>query len=227
MPPKSKRQWALEGNLEKARDSKRVCLPIEEESQSAQQVLHAAGSARPEPETLSDLLTLSDDALDTDDEAHDPTFDLDESIMSDHDHMEDNFCEQWVSQLDWEDRTSLGLFLCFQLKSVLGKGDIEAAELAGLITSKSDKTIRDWRSKFVESGGSIPESKQGAYQRTGIMWTSETLNKKATTYIRENAARRGAANLTAASFCQWVNCDLLPNETLEPGFPRKIGVETA
>lgn len=28
-------------------------------------------------------------------------------------------------------------------------------------------------------------------------------------------------------FCQWVNDDLLPNETLEPGFPRKIAVETA
>ena len=28
-------------------------------------------------------------------------------------------------------------------------------------------------------------------------------------------------------FCQWVNDNLLPNETLEPGFPRKISVETA
>ena len=28
-------------------------------------------------------------------------------------------------------------------------------------------------------------------------------------------------------FCQWVNDDFLSNETLEPGFPRKISVETA
>lgn len=28
-------------------------------------------------------------------------------------------------------------------------------------------------------------------------------------------------------FCQWVNDELLPNTTLEPGFPRKIGFETA
>lgn len=73
----------------------------------------------------------------------------------------------------------------------------------------------------------MPESKQGAYQRSGVLWTSETLNKKATKYIRENAASKGRADLTAGSFCQWVNERLLPNETLEPGFPRKIGVETA
>ena len=53
------------------------------------------------------------------------------------------------------------------------------------------------------------------------------LNKKAARYIREHASVKGKANLTAASFCQWVNCDLLPNETLEPGLPRKVSVETA
>ena len=65
------------------------------------------------------------------------------------------------------------------------------------------------------------------YQRSGVLWTNETLNKQATRYVRENAAKKGKANLTAGSFCQWVNESLLPNETLEPGFPSKIGVETA
>ena len=36
---------------------------------------------------------------------------------------------------------------------------------------------------------------------------------------------KGASNLTSLSFCQWVNEDLLPNEVLEPGFPRRISVE--
>ena len=132
-----------------------------------------------------------------------------------------------MTHLDWEERASLGLFLCFQLKSVLGKGETEAAELAALMTGKSDRTIREWRTKFLESGGDIPESKQGAYQRSGVLWTNEQLNKKASRYIRENAAKKGASNLTAGSFCQWVNEELLPNATLEPGFPRKVGVETA
>ena len=60
-----------------------------------------------------------------------------------------------------------------------------------------------------------------------MMWSSEELNKKAARYIRENANVKGQPNLTAGKFCQWVNDDLLPNQTLEPGFPRKISLETA
>ena len=32
--------------------------------------------------------------------------------------------------------------------------------------------------------------------------------------------------MTCASFCKWVNKTLLPNSTLEPGYPRSISVET-
>ena len=38
---------------------------------------------------------------------------------------------------------------------------------------------------------------------------------------------KGKPNLTIGTFCQWVNDDLLVNTTPEPGFPRKIGIETA
>ena len=63
--------------------------------------------------------------------------------------------------------------------------------------------------------------------RSGVLWTNEQLNKKASRYIRANAAKKGSANLTAGSFCQWVNEELLPKETLEPGLPRKVSIETA
>lgn len=33
--------------------------------------------------------------------------------------------------------------------------------------------------------------------------------------------------MTVCDFCYWVNTELLPNLTLEPGFPRKISVRTA
>ena len=33
--------------------------------------------------------------------------------------------------------------------------------------------------------------------------------------------------MTAGSFSRWVNEDLLPNETLPPGYPRQVSVETA
>ena len=33
--------------------------------------------------------------------------------------------------------------------------------------------------------------------------------------------------MTAILFCQWINSELLPNQVLVPGFPRKISIETA
>ena len=42
----------------------------------------------------------------------------------------------------------------------------------------------------------IFESKQGKYQRSGVMWSSEELNKKAARYIRENANVKGQLTLT-------------------------------
>ena len=65
------------------------------------------------------------------------------------------------------------------------------------------------------------------YQRFGVLWQNEHLNKKPSKYVRENTAVRGKSNLTVYSHCEWVNEELLVNETLEPGFPRKISVETA
>ena len=67
--------------------------------------------------------------------------------------------------------------------------------------------------------GEIPESKQGQYQRAGVLWKNEILSKKACRYIQDNAVAKGKPNLTVGSFCQWVNEDLLPNKMLEPGFP--------
>ena len=78
------------------------------------------------------------------------------------------------------------------------------------------------------NGCAVEETKQGRYKRTGELWKNEDLNKKAARYIRENAFVKGRrANLTAGSFCSWVNEELLPNETLEPGFPRRVSVDTA
>ena len=125
------------------------------------------------------------------------------------------------------DRISLGIFIQYQLSTVLQKGETESAELAALMIGKSDRTIRDWIAQFLENDCKVPDSKQGHYQRSGVLWQNEDLNKKASKYIRENAAVKGRPNLTACSFCEWVNEELLVNETLEPGFPRKISVETA
>jgi hypothetical protein len=122
---------------------------------------------------------------------------------------------------------SLSLFLCFQLAKHLALGETKAAELAGVMVGKSDKTIQEWRKQFFENDGMITETEQGQYERSGIVWSSEELNRKATVFIRENANVKGQPNRTVGKFCQWVNDNLLVNTTLEPGFPQKIGIETA
>ena len=86
--------------------------------------------------------------------------------------------------------------------------------------------MREWRSQFFDNGGCIPENEQGRYERSGVVWHNENFNKKAAVYIRSNSSVKGCPNLTVRKFCKLVNNDLLPNETLEPGFPRKLGVET-
>ena len=56
---------------------------------------------------------------------------------------------------------------------------------------------------------------------------NEDLTDKARLYVRENAFKKGAPNMTSRSFCTWVNDELLPNATLDPGAPRKISVSVA
>lgn len=175
---------------------------------------------------LSDLLNMPGDALDTDNESIDPTFDAEANERLDEDHIAESFCEDYVLQLDNDQRIGLGVFLSFQLVKYFKLGSTRAAEIAGMMIGRSDKSIRSWKSRFIETG-EIPDCKQGKYQRSGILWSNESLNKKAIKYIRLNNNVKGKPNLTVHSFCEYINEDLLQNETLEPGFPRRISVETA
>ena len=73
------------------------------------------GETDGQEDNFSRLVMMSEDTLDTEDEAVDPTFDLDSSMKSDTDHIAETFCEEWVSQIDRDDRVALSLFLCFQM----------------------------------------------------------------------------------------------------------------
>ena len=137
------------------------------------------------------------------------------------------FCEDCLYSLDRDDLRSLSIFLCHQLVSNLSFTGSKAAEYAAAMVGKTNRTIRQWQLDLIANDGVLPESKQGSYQRSGVLWQSEELNMKARDYVRLNAAVKGRQNLTASTFCRWVNESLLPNSTLEPGFPRKVGVETS
>ena len=53
------------------------------------------------------------------------------------------------------------------------------------------------------------------------------INLKAAEWVRENAFKKGEPNMTARSFCFWVNDELLPSCNLPPQYPRCISVATA
>ena len=161
MPPKTKRKRQLEASLKRAREEKRSRLAGEDPSSVADsETPSVSAEADPRQDDLAQLLSMPEEALDTDDEAVDPSFDLDSSMKSDVDHLEENFCEEWVSHLNGEDRVSLGLFLCFQLSKHFDLGETKAAELAGMMVGRSDKTVREWRKYFLEEG-EVPKSNQG------------------------------------------------------------------
>lgn len=204
MPPTPKHKKMMSLSLKKSRALKK------------RKAMIAARQSK-EPQDLTNLLNLSHDALNTSNETVDPEFDLETSMKSDSGYLAEEFCEEWLTQLLWEDRTALGLFLVFQLQSILKKKRTEAAELAGMMIGKSTNTMLTWIQSFFENEGTIKDHRQGHYQRSGVLWRCESLSSKAAKYIRENAADKGRSNLTCFSFCEWVNEDLLQNSTLEPG----------
>ena len=172
MPPKSCRKRRLERNLKKAREAK---SRRESDDQRFPRSVQAAALVDDEAVELPVLLQSPDDLLNTDDELEDPSFDLNASMKSDKDYLIHDFCDSWILQLGKDDRVNLGLFLCFQLEKVLAIGCTKAAEYAALMIGRNEQTVRQWRAKFFDNDGAVLESKQGKYQRSGILWFSESL----------------------------------------------------
>ena len=134
---------------------------------------------------IDDLVELSQDALNTSRESVDPSFNLDSSVKSDDDFVSGSFCENWVLQLSRDDKVSLALFLTFQLSKYFDCGTTRAAKLAGIMVGRSDRVVREWRSQIFSNGGCTPESEQGKYERSGVVWCNKELiqNEKAARYI--------------------------------------------
>ena len=138
----------------------------------------------------------------------------------------DDFCSDWIATLDKDDKQSLAIFLSHMFVKHHGMKLTTSAELVASVIGKNEKTVRRWRTALIQNKGDLPESKQGKYERKGVLWHNEELNQMATKYIRNNSSVKGKPNMTTYDFCKWVNRTLLPSLTLEPGFPRKVSVST-
>lgn len=180
MPPKTKRQKQLQESALKAREARDSAkIPRIEPSEAATEGQSVTGQ---EPELSlpsTSRAQVSGESSASDDPSYDPDLDLSENI----DLKLEHFLEEWVLHLDRDDKISLSLFISFHLEKMFNFTQTSAVEYAAIMLDRSERTIRQWRTDFVDNNGEIPESKQGRYQRTGILWSSEELNKKATQFI--------------------------------------------
>ena len=224
MPPKSKRARQSLQAGEKGREAqKKAKLKAEAGENVAEctQHEHTTASASESAATLERSGPLSESTIST---AAEPEVTPDTHTPNE---IIGDFVDGWVRTLDRDDRQAVAMLLCSVLVSELSFTVTNAAELTSKIIHKTERTVRQWRTDLIHNGGDFPESKQGKYHRSGVLWSNEELNKKASEYVRANAAVKGAPNMTTTDFCKWVNKTLLPNFTLEPEFPRKVSVETA
>jgi len=208
MPPKSRRKKQLDDARE-AKRLKRAAFCGEEEVESEA--------------VASDLLDESGVYVSDNDESYDP--DNDDKV--DMEAVIHGFAQEWVESLNRDDVMTLSMFLHLLLVFRLHFSLTDSAVMIGDLLGYSDRTVREWRSAFVNNNGSFPDSDQGTYQQSGVLWNNEELNKKAREFIKANASVKGKRNLTAGAFCQWVNGCLLVNNVLEPGYPRRISISTA
>lgn len=207
MPPKTKRQRQLAN----ARAAKRRKSDGESSNPAEEQ---AEGSSSNDQESVPGE---EQDDVDDDDQMD---FDFVAAITA--------FASEWVESLNWDDLRSLSIFVWNLLLNVLEYQLLtDAAKVIAQVIGRCDRTVRQWRKDFITNNGSFPDSLQGKYQREGVLWQNEELNRLATNYVRENAVTKGKPNLTNGKFCKWVNEVLLPNQVLDPGFPRSVSIETS
>ena len=226
MPPKSKRKL----HLARAREAKRhksaeISQQAESSGCSSQQPEEAVNSVQPS----ADQEILPSDGLAQEETS--PSEELGSSVEERHQatdlEMMEQHNQEWITAMSRDDLMSLSMALHYMLVSVHNVKPSHAAESISSLIGKDERTIREWRYKFFKNQGEFPDSEQGKYQRHGVLYHNEELNEAASDYVRANAVVKGRPNMTAGSFCRWVNENLLPNSVLDPGYPRKISVQTA
>ena len=150
---------------------------------------------------------------------------FDESAKFDNDVAQDIF-DDWVVSLLSADRKMLSVALMHSFQKRQGMTVMDAEQESGSICGFNEKTVRCYRGQFFDGKGNFKETKQGKYDRQRLLY-DENLCLDAAMWARENAYKKGEANMTAGKYCQWVNNELLPSHVLPANVPRSISVCTA
>lgn len=223
MPPKNKRKLHLakarEAKRHKSLQSDQTPEDTSEESLIANQIHQEAMPEIPEDTALFGEPTEASSEIENEQSTPDTEANEEEMMKL---HIQD-----WIAAMSRDDIMSLSITLHYMLVTLHGVMPMKAADSIASLVGKTERTVREWRYMFFSSNGEFPDSEQGKYQRQGVLSQNEELNEAARDYVRANAVVKGRPNLTSRSFCQWVNESLLPNSILDPGYPRKVSVQTA
>ena len=169
--------------------------------------------------------TESESVVEEPEEQEESSDDYDSEDDTFDDERAQDLFDEFILSLPLDHRRMLAVLLTESFKNRQGMGVIDAAREAGSIVGYSDKTVRKLRKEFFENKGVLKERKQGKYERVTV-YRNEELGEKAAKWVRENAFAKGKPNMTAQSFCQWVNDDLLPSSNLPTHFPWRISLRT-
>ena len=118
------------------------------------------------------------------------------------------FAEDWLETLDKDEIKSISLFLCYHFIHTFSFTEPKLAECGTSMVKKSNRTVRRWRSALINNDGVLPESEQGRYQRSSVLWQNEELNKK--NMIRHMLINRAHISCFLSKF----HPDLNPIESL-------------
>ena len=120
-----------------------------------------------EPELDSSALLDESGAYDSEeDDLYDPSLD-DKCDMEAKIHY---YAQEWIESLSKDDVVSLSIVLHSLLVFRLHFSLSDSAKLISELLGFSDRSIREWRSIFINNEGSFPDSDQGRYQRSGVLW---------------------------------------------------------
>ena len=151
--------------------------------------------------------------------------DMDVNVEFNEERAQEIF-DDFIVVLPRDVRRMLSVILMESFKKKQKMQVVSAATEAGSIMGYNERTVRKYRDEFYLNKGELEETKRGKYARFCI-YHDEEINRKAAAWVRENAFQKGAPNMTAYSFCEWVNNNLLPASHLPPQYPRLISVSTA
>ena len=175
MPPKSKRARQSLQAGEKGREAqKKAKLEAEAGENVAEhtQHEHTTASASESAATLERSGPSSESTIST---AAEPEVTPDTRIPNE---IIGDFVDGWVRTLDRDDKQAVAMLLCSILVSELSFTVTNAAELTSKIIHKTERTVCQWHTDLIQNGGDFPESKQGKYRCSGVLWSNEELKRK-------------------------------------------------